>query len=276
MKKQLLVALFTSLAFASLQAKTYATIDGKPAVTDKDFELIKKMQPNFDYSKLSDQEKEGLIQEFVTRQLILKAAKQEKLENSSEYITTLNGIKDELLVNLWQKKQADNIQMPAPTEAQLKQIYQQNEGSFINQEGRARHILVKTEAEAKSIISDLDKAKGKAESKFIELANAKTMDPASKQAQNGGDLGNFQRAAMYPEFSNAAFNLKPGTYTKEPVRTPAGYHVIYLISKSEPKTIPYNEAKKIIADQIKMQNIQGGIMQKLQSLREKSTIKITK
>ena len=65
MKKQLLSALFLSLAIASLQAKTYATIDGKPAVTDKDLEILKQSIPNFNYSKLSDQEKEGLSKSLL-------------------------------------------------------------------------------------------------------------------------------------------------------------------------------------------------------------------
>lgn len=276
MKKQLLLAVLASLAIVSAQAKTYATIDGKPAVTDKDLEILKQNIPNFNYAKLSDQEKEGIIQELVNRQLILRAAKAEKLDTSKEYTNAINNIKDNLLADLWMKKQADSIQMPSMTDAQIKDIYKNNEGMFINQEMRARHILVKTEAEAKEIIKELDKAGKKAESKFIELANSKSIDPASKQAKNGGDLGNFQRNVMHPNFANAASNLKPGTYTKEPVQTPFGYHVIYLISKGEPKVMPYNEAKKFIEEQIKMQNMQGGMMQKIQALREKAKIQITK
>lgn len=274
--KQLFGAIFLSLAIASLQAKTYATIDGKPAVTDKDLEILKQSIPNFNYAKLSDQEKEGIIQELVNRQLILKAAKAEKLDTSKEYTEAINNIKDQLLIDLWSKKQVGGIQMPSVNDAQIKEIYKNNEGMFINQEMHARHILVKTESEAKDIIKELDKAGKKAESKFIELANAKSIDPASKQAKNGGDLGTFQRNVMHPDFANAASNLKPGTYTQEPVQTPFGYHIIYLIKKSEPKVIPYNEAKKIIEEQIKMQNVQGGMMQKIQALREKAKIQITK
>ena len=276
MKQQLLATILFSLVCVSLQAKTYATVDGV-AITDKDMEILKQSIPNFNYNKLSEQEKEMLINELINRQLILKAAKQEKLDTSKEYTDTINSIKDNLLIDLWTKKQANSTQVPTMNDAQLRKIYQENEGEFIDQEGKARHILVKSESEAKEIIKELDKVgKAKAEAKFIELANAKSIDPASKQQKNGGDLGVFKRAGMDPMFSKAAFDLKPGTYTKEPVLTQFGYHIIYLERKSEPKVIPYKDAKKIIENSIKMQSIQGGMMQKIQALRAKAKIKNTK
>lgn len=266
-----LLCVCASLAYA----KTYAIVDGKP-ITDKDMEILKQSIPNFNYSKLSDQEKEAVINELVNRQLILKAAKNAKLDTSKEYTDIINNIKDNLLIDLWTKKQADSIQVASVNDAQIRKIYQENEGLFINQEGKARHILVKTESEAKGIIKELDKAGKRAKERFIELANEKSIDPASKQQKNGGDLGVFQRSMMHPDFSRAAFDLKPGNYSKEPVATPFGYHIIFLEHKSEPKIIPYNEAKKTIENELKMQSIQGGMMQKIQELRKKAKIEITK
>ena len=266
-----LLCVCASLAYA----KTYAIVDGKP-ITDKDMEILKQSIPNFNYSKLSDQEKEAVINELVNRQLILKAAKTAKLDTSKEYTDIINNIKGNLLIDLWTKKQADSIQVASVNDAQIRKIYQENEGLFINQEGKARHILVKTESEAKGIIKELDKAGKRAKERFIELANEKSIDPASKQQKNGGDLGVFQRSMMHPDFSRAAFDLKPGNYSKEPVATPFGYHIIFLEHKSEPKIIPYNEAKKTIENELKMQSIQGGMMQKIQELRKKAKIEITK
>ena len=266
-----LLCVCASLAYA----KTYAIVDGKP-ITDKDMEILKQSIPNFNYSKLSDQEKEAVINELVNRQLILKAAKTAKLDTSKEYTDIINNIKDNLLIDLWTKKQADSIQVASVNDAQIRKIYQENEGLFINQEGKARHILVKTESEAKGIIKELDKAGKRAKERFIELANEKSIDPASKQQKNGGDLGVFQRSMMHPDFSRAAFDLKPGNYSKEPVATPFGYHIIFLEHKRETKNITYREAKKTIENELKMQSIQGGMMQKIQELRKKAKIEITK
>lgn len=276
LNNKLLRIAFFSLMCLSLEAKTYASIDGKPVITDKELDQIKQIDPAFDYNKLSDQDKNAVLETLINQELILRAAKQEKLDISKEYTAAIKAAKDDLLIKLWQKKQVDNLQLPSINDAQIRQIYEQNKGMFINQEGKARHILVKTETEAKDIIKELDKAGKKAKEKFIQLANQKSIDPLAKQQQNGGDLGVFQRTAMVPAFSQAAFALKPDTYTKEPVQTQFGYHVIYLESKTEHKEIPYSEAKKIIEEQLKMQEIQAGIMQKIQALREKAKIDITK
>ena len=82
----------------------------------------------------------------------------------------------------------------------------------------ARHILVKTKAEAEAIIAEL-----KAGGDFAAIARKKSMDPS---ARSGGDLGFFTKEQMVPAFSAAAFKLAPGEYTAEPVKTQFGWHVI--------------------------------------------------
>ncbi len=83
----------------------------------------------------------------------------------------------------------------------------------------ARHILVKTEDEAKTIVEQL---KGGAD--FVDLAKKKSIGPSAPQ---GGDLGFFGRGQMVPEFEKAAFALKPGQIS-EPVRTQFGWHIILV------------------------------------------------
>ena len=72
---------------------------------------------------------------------------------------------------------------------------------------------------AKKVIKELNKGK-----KFKDLAKKYSTDKAS--ASNGGDLGYFQLSEMVPEFSNAVKELKNNEYTKEPVKTQYGYHII--------------------------------------------------
>ena len=96
-------------------------------------------------------------------------------------------------------------------------------------EVRARHILLKTEDEAKAVIAQLD---GGAD--FETVAKEKSTGPSGPR---GGDLGFFGRGQMVPEFEQAAFALKPGEVTKEPVKTQFGYHVIKL-EESRAKPAP--------------------------------------
>lgn len=275
MKKLLLSLALVGALSPALMAKTYATVNGK-AITEKDFEGFKQEFPNFDFDKLNEQEKQIVLNQVIDEQIILDAARAEKMDTTKDYTDKVEVFKKRLLLDSWMQKQAQSIQMPNFSDEQIRQIYKENEARFIDQEGKARHIVVASEDEAKAIIAELNKVRGKVEPKFIDLANQKTIDPVGKQQQNGGDLGTFHRARMVPEFSKAAFDLKAGTYTKTPVKTQFGYHVIYLESKTEPKVIGYDQAKQIIAQDMQMQAFNQAIGEKVQDLRKKAKIQINK
>src|SRR5262249_4048671 len=90
--------------------------------------------------------------------------------------------------------------------------------NVVREDFHARHILVKTEDEEKSLIGELDKG-----ADFDELAKKNSTDPG---AASGGDLGYFGRGDMVKEFADAAFALPAGQYTKTPIKTEFGWHVI--------------------------------------------------
>lgn len=108
-------------------------------------------------------------------------------------------------------------------------------GATREKEISARHILVKTEEEAKAIIKELD---GGAD--FVELAKTKSTGPSGPK---GGDLGFFGKGRMVPEFEAAAFGLEKGAYTKEPVKTQFGFHII-KVEDSRDTPLPTFEATK--------------------------------
>jgi len=86
------------------------------------------------------------------------------------------------------------------------------------QQIRARHILLKSEEDAMAVIAELDGG-----GDFVELAKEKSTGPTGP---NGGDLDYFSKGQMVPEFDAAAFALETGQYTKKPVKTQFGFHVI--------------------------------------------------
>lgn len=104
-------------------------------------------------------------------------------------------------------------------------------------EVHARHILVKTKEEAEAIIKQLE---GGAD--FQNLANEHTTDPSGKT--NGGDLGYFGPGQMVPEFEKAAMALEPGSYTKEPVQTQFGWHVIKVEDKRPQQPPPFEQVEE--------------------------------
>src|SRR5262249_34479166 len=84
----------------------------------------------------------------------------------------------------------------------------------------ARHILVATEAFADKLVEQLDKG-----ANFADLAKRESMDSSK---DNGGDLGWFTPDHMVKPVPDAVGALKAGEYTKKPVQTQYGWHVIRL------------------------------------------------
>ncbi|WP_292239215.1 peptidylprolyl isomerase, partial [Mesorhizobium sp.] len=127
----------------------------------------------------------------------------------------------------------------------------------------ARHILVKTKEEAEAIIKQLD---GGAD--FQKLANEHTSDPSGKS--NGGDLGWFGPGQMVPEFDKAAFALDVGKYSKEPVQSQFGWHVIKVEDKRAKQPPAFDDVK----DQAKQAVIRDKYFAMVKELRGAAKIEI--
>ncbi len=132
------------------------------------------------------------------------------------------------------------------TEQEIRDYFSRNRTRFAKlEEVRASHILVRTEEEAKVILSQL-----KAGADFVELARMESIDPGTKD--KAGDLGFFSLGKMIPDFEKAAFALEVGEIS-EIVKTPYGYHIIKVEEKKpaqEPNLeLAREEIKKTLTEQ---------------------------
>lgn len=177
--------------------------------------------------------KEKIVEELVQREILVQDALQKKLDKSPEIMERLEETKKALLT---QADVQDFIKANPVTDAELKAEYESKVGGTNNTEYKARHILVKTEDEAKKIIAELDKG-----GDFAKLANKNSLD--AKESQSGGDLGWFTPSQMVEPFSKAVIALEKGKYSKTPVQTQFGWHVI-LREDSRTQTPPPLEAVK--------------------------------
>ncbi|BCH30545.1 peptidylprolyl isomerase [Mesorhizobium sp. L-8-10] len=130
-------------------------------------------------------------------------------------------------------------------------------------EVRARHILVKTQEEAQDVVKRLD-----AGEKFEDIAKEKSTDTGS--GANGGELGYFGAGQMVPEFEKAAFALEVGSYTKEPVQSQFGWHVI----KVEDKRAQQPPAFEQVKEQFRSLILREKYIALVQSLRESGKVEI--
>jgi peptidyl-prolyl cis-trans isomerase C len=123
--------------------------------------------------------------------------------------------------------------------------------------------LVKDEAEAKKLIADLDKG-----AKFADLANKHSLD--AKESQNGGELGWFAAGQMVEPFSEAVAKLEKGKYSKEPVKTQFGYHII-LREDSRAQTPPPFDAVK---EQLKPLLERKKVQKMVEEMRKQAKVEI--
>ncbi len=247
--KKIVTSLVASLVLVTaLNAGDYGSVDGEE-ITKQDISMVLQ-DPRIDFSKLPDAAKKQVIDQVVNKKLIAKNAIKNGIEKDPQYVEALNGIKEDLALQVWQKNEVEKIKF---TEQDKKDFFEKNKEKFVVPELlEARHILVKTEVEAKAIINDLDKA-AKKEDKFIELAKAKSADAT---AQNGGYLGKVPADKLVPEFTAGARALAKNTYSKTPVKSEFGYHVIFLKDKTVSKSLTYPEVEAKIS-QIMMGNAFG-------------------
>ncbi|MHB1100916.1 MAG: peptidylprolyl isomerase, partial [Burkholderiales bacterium] len=135
------------------------------------------------------------------------------------------------------------------TDAEMKQEFDKIKAHMGSKEYKVRHILVKTEAEAKKIIADLKKG-----AKFSKLAAEKSEDPGSKS--NGGELDWAPASNFVQPFADAVRLLKKGEITPAPVQTPFGWHVIQLQDEKALKLPTFDQVKPQLQQRVQQEHIQ--------------------
>ncbi len=253
--KKIVTSIVASLVLVTaLNANDYGSVDGD-AITKRDIATIIQ-NPQVDFEKLPPETKKQILDEVVNRKLIAKKVIEDGIEKDPQYVKAITEFKEDLALQVWQKNEVDKIKF---TDQDKKDFFEKNKAKFVVPELLdLRHILVKTEVEAKAIIIELDKA-AKKEDKFAEIAKNKSVDSTKT---NGGYLGKVPADQLVPEFAAAAKTLAKSTYSKIPVKTEFGYHVIFLKDKTVSKALTYAEAEPKIS-QILLRNSFGKKIEEL-------------
>lgn len=224
-----------SAAASEDPAKVLAIVNGKEVTVGEVDQAAGDLDPQF--SRLPvEQRRLAALAALIDIKAFSTEAEKEKLDQTDEFKSRMDFLRERALHNEYFKDAVvDKI-----SDEDVRARYDKEIAAIPPQvEVRARHILVKTKEEAEAIIKKLEGG-----SKFEELAKENSTDGT---AANGGDLGYFTEGQMVPEFEKAAFALKPGEYTKEPVETQFGFHVI----QQEDRRTKQPPAFDQVADQIR-------------------------
>ncbi|MCW9033789.1 MAG: peptidylprolyl isomerase [Rhodospirillales bacterium] len=180
-----------------------------------------------------------LLNSIIDRKLTAAAGRKEGLANNADVKEQLARIEEQLLQRAYLAKHITS----QVSDDKLKAAYETLKASTPQEdEVHARHILLETEEQANEVIKAIAGGKD-----FAELAKEKSKGPSGA---NGGDLGFFKAGAMVPEFSKAAFEMKPGESSKTAIRTQFGWHVIKVEERRPIKAPTFEEAKPQLENEV--------------------------
>jgi peptidyl-prolyl cis-trans isomerase C len=207
---------------ADTKQKNVAVVNGVP-IPQARIEFVAKAQIAQSQGQQKDgpEFRENLREIMITREILYQEALKRKLDKNPDYQLQLDLAKQQIILGVLFE---DINKKTLPSEADVVKEYERvkdQQGGDGGKQYKARHILLKEEAEAKQVLADLQNG-----GDFAKIAAEKSTDPGSKDA--GGQLDWSEAQAYVQPFGEALRNLKKGEMTKEPVKTNYGYHIIEL------------------------------------------------
>lgn len=209
-------------------------------------------EQNEDYRK----QIEARLEEIV---LFAALADEMDLESTDEFKETMEVAKRDCKSQMAMAEVLRDIDIP---DADLEAFYEENKANYAQPAmAAAKHILVDSEEKANEILAQI-KAE---EITFEDAAKQFSSCPSKEQ---GGDLGQFGRGQMVPEFDEAVFTNEAGALVG-PVQTQFGFHIIQIGDKTEGEQLPYEDVKNDVLQQVLYQKQSAAYEKKLAELKEK-------
>ena len=260
-KKIIFAASFSALLLTTAtplmaEDKVLATVNGQN-VTESQLEIA-AAQSKVNYNEITPAQKKLLTEALINRQLVLDEAIKAKYDKTPDIAARVKALTESYIAANYLATIAKEFKID---EQSMQAYYDKNVVGNTPKEYKARHILVKTEDEAKALIKDLE---GGAD--FAKLAKEKSTDTGS--GSRGGDLGWFTEQDMVAPFSKAAAGLKKGELSKTPVSSQFGWHVIILDDVRTMAAAEYTAVK----ENIKKVLIKEKLNQYLDGLNAEATI----
>ena len=188
-------------------------------------ETVEALRTQQNINITSEEQKQDLLDELIARQLVVEDAIESGLTQTEEFQKLYREF-------VFQHSIGQMFKTINVTDEECEAYYNENKEQFKEEMIRAAHILVEEEEQANELLAAIE---GGAD--FHELASANSKCPSGSR---GGDLGDFGRGQMVPEFEQAAFALNIGEISGV-VKTQFGYHLIKLLDKKD--VVPFTDVK---------------------------------
>lgn len=221
-------------------ADPVATVNGEPI--SEDMLLLFQQQLGRNGNSVS---REDALDQLINFVLVTQDAEKQGIDKRPNVVQDLAWKRRGLLVNI---SLNEYMQAHPITDEEIQAAYNKFKTTRSGQEYHARHILLKTEEEAKAVIKQLDEG-----ADFAKLAAEKSIGPTKTK---GGDLGWFTPDRMVKPFSEAVKQMNKGSYSKNPVKTQFGWHVILLEDSRDVAPPALDEVRKQLQTQLTQQRMQ--------------------
>lgn len=235
---------FAQAPAAPKAAPAAKAAEGKALYPQSQFDIVLKdrtAQGQQDTPEL----RAAVREELNTRELLAREARKKGMDKNADVKSQMELASQTVLVRAYVADWIKNNPVP---DAALRKEYDGIKAQIGDREYKVAHILVDTEAEAKDVITELQKG-----GKFADLAKARSKDPGSKD--RGGDLDWNAPANFVKPFSDAMVKAEKGKFTPQPVQTQFGWHVILVEDVREAKVPSFEEVKPQLAQRLQAQSL---------------------
>jgi len=248
------------------EGKVLVTIDNDKITLDEFNKELDKIPVNMKMMVATESGKKSYLDRLIMKKLLLREANKNHVENEKEFQTRLADVKEQLLIESVLKKR-----LTADTQLgdeEIKKYYDANKDKFKKErEINTRHILLKTEEEAKQIKEKLQNGED-----FVELAKQYSIDPSAKAT--GGEVGFHPKGTLLPEYEEAAFKLSKVGQVSGIVKTQFGYHIIRLEGAKPPSYVPFDEVKEFIKQQLAQEKQKELVEKYIEELKKNAKITV--
>lgn len=245
-----------------MENKVLAKVNGRE-ITNNDLNALMQGLGQGAMQFNSPEGKQRLLDELVMQELLYSEAIEKGYDNEDEFKAGLEQMKINILKQYAMRKLLGSIKAE---DEEVQKYYEEHKGAFVDAAAvRASHILVDSKEKAEEVSEKIKNGLD-----FAEAAKEYSSCP-SKDA--GGDLGEFTRGRMVPEFENAAFDMEVGEVS-EPVQTQFGYHIIKVTDKKEEKEKSFEEVKEQAKAQVLAVKQNKAYLDKAAELKGKYEVEI--
>ena len=237
-------------------ARVLASVGGKPITEEDVTRFIMAMGRN-GQAYNNPQGRAAVLEQLIAQRLFLLDAQRNLFEREQAFKDQLAAVKEQLLMEYAISKCVESVRV---TEDDVRGYYDSHKDEMMEEETvNASHILVDSEEKATELLNAINAG----EISFEDAARDNSSCPSSAQ---GGNLGDFGRGQMVPEFDTACFEMEEGE-VRGPVKTQFGYHLIRLNKKNPAEALSYNDVRSQLYEQLTREKQQAAYQSKINQLK---------